>query len=173
MDSKSGPISRRLFLALWPGDGVRWEIASRRDLLGTPGRPVPDHNLHLTLLFLGNCPAGALPVIREAAGDVRAGGFDLLLGAFGYFPRARVVWLGGEVPAAGRALVSDLSDAMRAAGIGFDRRRWQPHVTLFRKVSRRPALPAPPPLKWPVREFVLVESVPGKPYRVLKTWHLK
>lgn len=47
--------TRRLFFACWPHEQVRGGIIQRRRLIdGLSPRRVPDHNLYLTLLFLGN-----------------------------------------------------------------------------------------------------------------------
>lgn len=164
---------RRLFFALWPDNEIRQGIVQRREALGAAGRRrVPDHNLHLTLLFLGNQPAERVAGIEAAVDDVSAETFRLRLDRFGWFARARVVWLGGEAPAAAQALVADLARVLQPQGLNFDVRPFRPHITLFRKVTRRPDLPDPEPLEWPIREFALIESIPGSPYRVLREWPL-
>lgn len=165
---------RRLFFAVWPSPEIRAGIVRRRELIdGLSRRRVPDHNLHLTLLFLGDQPADRVPEIVDAAGELRASAFDLLLDRFGWFARARVAWLGGPAPAGGKALAAALTARMDALELAFERRPWAPHVTLFRKVSGRPQLPAVKPLDWPVSRFVLIGSVPGKPYEPLASFDLE
>ncbi|MEX0915665.1 MAG: RNA 2',3'-cyclic phosphodiesterase [Wenzhouxiangellaceae bacterium] len=165
---------RRLFFALWPSPEIRAGIVRRRELInGLSRRRVPDHNLHLTLLFLGDQPADRVPRIVDAAGELRAPAFDLLLDRFGWYARARVAWLGGPAPAGGQALAAGLTARMDALELAFDRRPWAPHVTLFRKVAKRPEPPAVEPLDWPVSRFVLIESVPGKPYEPLASFELE
>lgn len=174
MNQQDSRPRRRLFFALWPSPGIRAGIVRRREAIdGLSRRRVPDHNLHMTLLFLGDQPADRVPEITDAARQVRAPGFDLVLDRFGWFARARVAWLGGQAPAAGNSLVADLTARMDALDLEFDRRPWAPHVTLFRKVAERPELPAVEPLDWPVSRFVLIESVPGKPYEPLASFDLK
>lgn len=166
--------SRRLFFALWPSHEIRAEIIRRREsIAGLTGKRVPDHNLHLTLLFLGDQPADAPAAIVEIAGRVRAPKFELLLDRFGWFARARVAWLGGPAPESGKALVSALTVGMESLELAFDRRPWSPHVTLFRKVSGRPAMHEVEPLAWPVTRFALIESVPGQPYAPLERFGLE
>lgn len=166
--------TRRLFFALWPNEALRREIAARREVLGRISRRrVPEANLHMTLVFVGDVPADAVPAVEAAGAAVHSAPFELVLDRFGWFPGARVVWLGGEAPDAGRALVASLESALDERGIGCDGRPWRPHVTLFRQVAGRPRLPEPAPLAWPAREFALVESVPGRPYQVLRTWPLE
>jgi 2'-5' RNA ligase len=168
--------TRRLFFALWPDPAVRAGIEDRRQQLPAPSkRAVPTHNLHATLVFLGNQPIERIRSI-EMAGD-RAGrdstAFDLVLDRFGWFSRARAVWLGAEAIPGGRALVSKLHQALSGIDIETDARPWTPHVTLFRNVRRQPALPQPEPLAWRTTSFALIESIPNRPYQVLRTWSLQ
>lgn len=168
-----GAESRRLFFALWPSAEIRSEIIRRRASIDSLSRKrVPDHNLHLTLLFLGDQPADDLDAIVKTAVGVQAPKFELVLDRFGWFARARVAWLGGRPPNRGKALVADLMARMGALELDFERRAWAPHVTLFRKVSGRPELPEVEPLSWPVDRFALIESVPGKPYAALEHFSL-
>jgi RNA 2',3'-cyclic 3'-phosphodiesterase len=165
--------TRRLFFALWPDDRIRAGIVARRELLGPISRRrVPDHNLHLTLLFLGDQPAERVGDIETAAAGVAGRACTLCLDRIGWFPGARVAWLGGDAPLPLMQLVEDLGSAVKPLGLRFDERRFRPHVTLYRQVSRRPGLRAIEPLEWPAREFVLVESRPGQPYRCLERWRL-
>lgn len=169
----AGAETRRLFFALWPDEDVRDAIIERRAALDRlNARRVPDRNLHLTLVFLGDRPRELLEDILRAAAPVPGAPFELLLDRFGHFPGAKVVWLGGEAPPAATALVDSLAGAMESIGLVVERRPWRPHVTLYRKVYRRPRFPDIAPVAWPVRDFVLVESIAGKPYRVLRSWPL-
>lgn len=171
--SESRP-QRRLFFALWPSPEIRAGIIHRRKPIdGQSRKRVPDNNLHMTLLFLGDQPADRLQEIIDAVSGLRAPAFGLLLDRLGWFAGARVVWLGAQAPSAGKALVAELTARMNALGLAFDRRPWAPHVTLFRKVAERPELPAVDPLEWPVRRFVLIESIPGKPYEPLANFELE
>ena len=164
---------RRLFFALWPSPVVRAGIVERRQCIGgLSKRMVPDHNLHLTLLFLGDQPSDRLDEIVSAAEGAESAGFEVVLDHLGWFARARVAWLGGSPPDAGRRLVAELSTRMAALGLKFDDRPWAPHVTLFRRVRQRPEFPRVEPLAWPVDRFELIESVPGRPYQSLATFAL-
>jgi len=145
----------------------------RRLIAGTSRRQVPDHNLHLTLLFLGNQPAGRLAAICSAADSVRNAGFMLHLDRFGWFSGARVAWLGGAANEPSAKLVDDLASLMRQLGLRFEHRAFVPHITLFRQVARQPVFPEPPPVAWSIDGFSLIESIPSRPYQVLRTWPLK
>ena len=165
--------TRRLFFALWPDDDIRAGIVARRERLGAVSRRrVPDHNLHLTLLFLGDQPAERVGEIEVAAGQVSGSRCMLLLDRFGWFPGARVAWLGGDAPRSLAVLAGELRETLGPLGLTFDERPFRPHVTLFRQVKQRPEFPAVEPVHWPVSEFVLVESRPGRPYQCLRRWLL-
>lgn len=164
---------RRLFFACWPDERIREQLIARRDLIdGLSRRRVPDHNLHLTLLFLGNQPADRLQDIQSLANDIEARFFTLELDRFGWFQQAGVAWLGGPATPAATGLVEALTAGVIARGLVFQARAFHPHVSLFRQVRTCPELPVPPPLPWPVSEFSLIESIPSRPYQVLRTWPL-
>lgn len=165
---------RRLFFALWPDDALRREIVKRRAAIGNPyRRTVPDRNLHLTLLFLGDQPGDRLEALIDAVERIRLPGFTLVLDRLGWFARARVAWLGGPPVAGGLRLVGALADRAGGLGLEFDRRSWAPHVTLYRDVRQVPRAAEIRPLRWPASEFALIESIPGRPYQVLRTWPLE
>ncbi len=166
-------MTRRLFFALWPDPELRQAIAACRKRLGPISRrQVPDHNLHLTLLFVGNVDPERLPDLIETANGLRATAFEQRLDRFGHFPRAGLVWLGGPAGPQGQALAAGLAERVSGLGLGVDDRPWRPHVTLFRRVSRRPELPEIKPLRWSVDHYVLIESIPGRPYQPLARWPL-
>ncbi len=168
-----GAIVRRLFFACWPDQQIRAELLARRMLIeGCSRRRVPDHNLHLTLLFLGNQPSERFDEIQSIGDQISGHVFDFRLDRFGWFPQARVAWLGGDAPVAARRLVSDLSQAADALGLAVERRPFRPHVTLFRQVEHRPDFPMPEPLRWPISDFSLIESIPSRPYQVLRSWQV-
>jgi RNA 2',3'-cyclic 3'-phosphodiesterase len=166
--------TRRLFFAFWPEKGVRRAIVERRALLGElTRRRVPDHNLHLTLLFLGDQPADSVEDIQGLAGEIQASPITMTLDRFGWFRGARVAWLGGDASPTTRQLVADLAEAMRGLGLKFDRRPFHPHVTLFRQVRQCPDFPEPPPLTWKPGGFALIESISSRPYQVLRKWSVE
>lgn len=150
----------------------------RRVLHGTDARPVPDANLHLTLVFLGNLSTGemgrAVAVIRQLAISpapglqplTRAGGFPGI--------RSRMVAVEGEATPVMAALVTALRVALQDAGLpGGDDRPFRPHITLAKRPRGGSELRDHDCELWlPVEEMVLYESVPlpeggGVEYRVV------
>lgn len=122
-------IQRRLAERVRESRSVRWTR--------------PDQ-LHLTLHFLGNVTAAALPELNHAL--ARDGGnqpaFTLHLGSPGAFPHAarpRVWWLGlaGDLEPLGR-LQRSVQRATGEFGTNRETRPFHPHLTLARiKVANR------------------------------------
>lgn len=171
--------TRRLFFALWPPEAVRARLRERMQALDIRGRPVSVSNLHLTLVFLGACADEARLAAGAAAGRVTFAPFRLTLDRLGYFPRARVLWLGPDrTPCPLQALVTALRAELAAAGVleGRDERQtrdFRAHVTLARKAAPPAGLGLVEPIEWPVCAFKLMESVStpsGVSYRVLAGW---
>lgn len=101
---------------------------------GVTGRFSPAGNVHLTLAFLGELPAGR---VRDAADALEAcprRGFPVALTGFGVFRRegGDVLWRAVSAPPALDALQRALCAGLAARGIAFDRKPFRPHVTVAR-----------------------------------------
>ncbi|MCX8004589.1 MAG: RNA 2',3'-cyclic phosphodiesterase [Burkholderiaceae bacterium] len=129
----------RVFVALWPPEPVRCELArlGRRLQERAPrARLVPSERLHLTLAFIGAlAPASALALAR-ALRCLDAEPFDWPLDRIGHFARARVVWAGGEPIEPLLACAERVRGLLQRVEVPFDRRPFVPHVTLLRNVAR-------------------------------------
>lgn len=172
---KPGSDSHRLFFALNPDEATRASIQAVRQRLEPRGaRPVPPQRLHVTLLFLGNQTGARLRELCGIASGIEFPACEVVLDRVGHFPRAAVAWLGaGGVPAELRQFQEALGEAVLNAGIGFDARPWHLHVTLYRKMRRRPETIEFEPVRWRLRGFELMESMPdhnGHEYRVRGHW---
>ncbi len=172
--------SERLFLALWPDENVRRQVADyARQLHRTlKGRRLPPQNWHVTLHYLGPTVAKKRQLVERIATNTTASRFSLLLDQAGCWPRPRVAWLGSsQTPAPLGRLFEQLRNALQAQGFTLDSRPLRPHMTLMRKVHcPRKELPRPKPLTWQVDRFVLARShtLPGgAEYEVLREWMLQ
>lgn len=167
----------RLFFALWPDAAARSALARRAREVARrcAGRPVPEANLHLTLAFLGEVDAAAIPALARAARPERAAAFELALDQLGAFPRAAVAWAGcRQLPAGLVALQAGLARRIREAGFPLDERAFAAHLTLARRIRSPLAPEAMEAVKWRVASFALVESVRGEgAYRTLAEWPLE
>ena len=168
---------QRLFFALWPPPRL---VPALVDLVRchTPprARPTPPANLHVTLAFVGPVQVETRACLERVAATVRGESFELVLECLGAWPGPGILWLApAQPPAALLRLVADLGRALQACGYDPEPRPYRPHVTLARKLGDMPPATTVPPLRWPVRDFVLAESVTGPEgprYRVLARWPL-
>ncbi|MBL0142290.1 MAG: RNA 2',3'-cyclic phosphodiesterase [Betaproteobacteria bacterium] len=166
----------RLFFALWPAKPARAALAAwaATQASACGGRPVPEGNLHLTLVFLGEVDASRIEALRQLAQDVAGSAFTLTLDRIGEFRRTGVVWAGcRRAPAGLLGLQAALERAIREAGFSPDDRPFAPHLTLVRR-TRDPVNPQDiEPVSWCPKAFALVEAARGKgTYRTLAEWPL-
>ncbi len=173
----TGSRNRRLFFCLWPDDETRSAIvhATRKVVRACGGRPVPPENLHMTLAFLGKASPDVFEALSQICIDVEAPG-SIHIARFGYWPGPRVLWAGPEMP---HPALDQLAGAIwsyaESLGLRRETRPLLPHVTLARKAQHLPAAIPPLEVVWPVRDFALVESVPGQRpvYRILARYDLE
>ena len=148
----------RLFYALWPDPPTRAALAHiQAGLAGAITRP---EKLHLTMAFLGQQPASALPALCHILHSVAAQPIELALDATGFFSGQRIAWAGMQVTAPGlldlRGALMDLLAGQQFVPV-FEHDRFTPHITLARKASPPPD-GGRTPIHWLARELVLVES---------------
>lgn len=102
-------------------------------------RAVPGEDMHLTLAFLDDQPQAALRALCEELGEIRSAPMEIRLSG--------IFLLGGKQPGAiavnadgGPALIAfqaRIAHLIRGAGIDLERRRFMPHVTIFRLPKHR------------------------------------
>lgn len=131
---------------------------------------------HVTLEFLGSVPGTRVAAAGEAAATVRAGSFEVLFDSVEHWRRPGVLCLvAREVPAPLASLVTQLRRALAARDFETEHRAFRAHLTLARKVAKPVAMPSFEPIRWPARDFVLVESVTdrvGSRYLPRERWPL-
>lgn len=128
------------------------------------GRFTRPENLHLTLVFLGECPPGRLPAAREALAAVDAEAFVLRIGGLGCFRRSGgdLYWAGVERTPALLRVWECLCAQLRARGFRLEARSYRPHITLVRQAVLREGCDrgalAVPALKTEVEKLSLMRS---------------
>ena len=131
---------KRVFLAFELPEAVRAALAVQQFLLPLPNR-VPPENVHLTLVFLGDCPMPVLETVHEAWAALVLPNLSLQIQGFGLFggdrPRSCHACLAPN-PAL-MALQVKVETSARRAGAEPQARRFVPHITLGR--FRPPPLP--------------------------------
>ena len=133
----------RLFIAIQLSEEMKSSITGTMHALkkaGVGGSYVPTQNLHLTLAFIGETKDAA--AVKEALGTVSFKPFRLALSDMGCF--GDLVWIGLKGNQGMPAAVKSVRDALDAAGIDYDRKKFMPHITIIRKASGRwQQVPAP------------------------------
>jgi 2'-5' RNA ligase len=172
---------RRLFLALWPDDISRKKLAVvQKRMAGNErlktAKAVVTANLHITIHFLGLVSDDVQAQLELLLSEVEAEPSTLIIDRWGYFPRAKVVWLGAQTaPAAVNELVARTQACIQSCIEGYDQKRFVPHITVFRKARHPLEVDDFGPIEWRIDRFALVESVThpqGPEYTVLREWLL-
>ncbi len=134
MSLPNGMPMIRVFIALSLPDDVRSRLAG---LAGgvQKARWVEQHNLHLTLRFIGETYEDRLPDLDAELRGIKAAPFELSLSGTGQFGNRRGVhtlWVGAEPSSALTDLQTKVEAAVVRAGFPAEGRKFSPHVTLAR-----------------------------------------
>lgn len=168
----------RLFFALWPPEEVRdgMMAPARECHRRYGGRLMRPDSVHLTLLFIGEVPAEQLALLTAAASRVQTASFDLCIDQLACWKHNGIGFAASsQPPPMLDALATQLRNAVADQGVAHDNRKFTTHITLLRKLERAFQVQPIPPVHWPVREFVLMQSVPrdgGRSYEILGRWPL-
>ncbi|MFJ8989101.1 RNA 2',3'-cyclic phosphodiesterase [Streptomyces sp. NPDC102279] len=137
MKDQTQPSTVRVFIALAPPDQAKEELAAA---LGPAYASHPEmrwnriEDWHITLAFLGELPAGTVPLLRPplAALAAKRPSPSVALHGSGTFDD-RVLWSGidGDLSEL-HELAADVRTAVRNCGISFEERPLRPHLTLAR-----------------------------------------
>lgn len=160
--------TRRLFLALWPDECVREQLAAHADQWLWPAgctRYAPT-DWHATLHFIGDVASEKVDAIAAGAA-VPFQPFDLVLDQPRLWARGLAVLCASEIPIPLRALHVRLAQGLRALDLVLDTRPYVPHVTLARHAEAAIAPTACAPVHWQVQGFALAVSTGLKAPRYL------
>ncbi|HTQ15564.1 MAG TPA: 2'-5' RNA ligase family protein [Rhizomicrobium sp.] len=161
----------RIFLAALPDEATAARIHALGETLaarhGLTAAPILPRHLHVTLFHLGDwqaVPEEVVRLARAAAGEVRAMPFEVSFARARSFRNRTGVFpfvLTGDAKQ-WRALYGALAATLKSAGLGgATQGAFEPHVTLAYDAVRV-APHAVDPIRWTVRDFVLVHSRLGK-----------
>lgn len=108
-------------------------------------RWVPAANRHLTLAFLGDVAEKDIDLLlREFVGTYRKyEPFHYCFSALERFPnaRGRIIALTGEASEPMQGLAMSTRDVLRECGLGYERKKFRPHITLARIRSPKHTVP--------------------------------
>ncbi|WP_051293667.1 RNA 2',3'-cyclic phosphodiesterase [Pseudoduganella violaceinigra] len=161
--------AHKLFFALWPDEEARQALVRLQQPVR--GRLIPPEKLHLTMAFLGQQPAAALPALLEILHASSVPPMELALDCYGYFKRPQIAWAGMRVaPPALLAAQAELMQRLEAAGFSAATHgEFKPHVTLAREAKQAPGAFSGAPVLWRVAGLALLESMADGRYVALAT----
>jgi len=130
----------RLFIAINFPDEIKAAIVEIRNSIekaALRGRFTFDENLHLTLVFLGECDIRQAEAIKAVMNDAIFSKFTLMLDKVGYFKRdnGNTWWIGLKENNSLSDLQADLTERLRQKGFTLENRKYTPHVTIGREVK--------------------------------------
>lgn len=179
----------RLFFAVEAPRGIQKNIQNflekiRPRLSFLKASWVPQENIHITTLFMGEMPQEKLSALKDCAqrGVQGFSPFEVALNGLGVFPNERnprVLWLG--LASGGDTLIkltNQLAQTLTQKEFSFDKKEFHPHLTIARikALIGQAAFKAnwletlndkmEPPSKWWVRDLVLMESQLARPHSI-------
>ncbi len=167
--------SSRLFFALWPDNETRQALASLSQFI--PAKQfkwVQPHNLHVTLVFLGQVDSEVEALLKQSAAAIAAQPFTLIFDGLSYWSNPGILCLTSlqSAPDEAMMLASELAATAAGYGLQVDARPYTPHITLARHARYLPDVRFAP-IIWRAEAFCLVESCSepgGVCYKVIQRW---
>ena len=155
----------RLFIAInFPAE-IKAAITKIRDRIKESsfrGNFTLDDNLHLTLVFLGECDNRQSDAIRTVMDETIFSEFTLTFDKVGYFKRSggNIWWAGLHDNNPLSALQADLIRRLSQKGFVLENRKYTPHVTIGREVKTCAGLVLReiPPVSFSVKSIELMKS---------------
>jgi len=129
----------RLFIAINFPDEIKETLAAIRNTLkesALRGNFSFDNNLHLTLVFLGECDVRQVETIKAVMNGTLFPPFALRLNQVDYFKRdgGNTWWIGLKENNSISALQADLTKRLKDKGFVLENRPYMPHITVAREV---------------------------------------
>jgi 2'-5' RNA ligase len=129
----------RLFIGINFSADTHSQLIALRDEIRSRtkgGNFTLSENIHLTLVFLGDCTAEQTGTIKAAMDATRFEPFSLRIDCVGRFKRndGDLWWAGICESKPLIKLQRDLSDRLIANNFALEKRKYRPHITLGRKV---------------------------------------
>ena len=124
----------RLFIAIQLSDEMKKSVISTMHELkkaGVKGSYVPAQNLHVTLAFIGESRDAAS--VKEAMQTLADKPFRMSFAEMGVF--GNLLWIGIKGNQGLNKLARHVGEALDAAEIPYDHKKFVPHVTIIRKMG--------------------------------------
>lgn len=154
----------RLFVAIPLSEDMKKTVTGTLHELkqkGVRGNYAPVQNLHLTLAFLGETDTPG--AVKEALGGLSFRPFRLSFSDMGTF--GDLLWVGVKGNQGLSGAAKAVREALDKAGIGYDRKKFSPHVTIVRRTSGNWKQVPPPKGEMTVTHLSLMKTTfrDGKP----------
>jgi 2'-5' RNA ligase len=158
----------RLFIAVNCDDEIKSRLLAIRDRIKAQSHkgnfPRPE-NLHLTLAFLGETPEDQIPAICAVMAKAGLPPFTVRLSRIGCFKHSgkELWWIGADESDPGLSPLLELrrrlTAGLEAAGIVFDDRPFNAHITLGREIKHSAPVTLPnETAALPVNRISLMQS---------------
>jgi len=130
----------RLFIAINFPDEIKTIIAKVRDSIkdnAIRGSFSFDENLHLTLVFLGECDFRQTEIIKSVMNETKFSNFTLTTDKVGFFKRdgGDIWWISLKENRPLSDLQANLTNNLISRGFNLDSRKYTPHITFGRQVK--------------------------------------
>ena len=129
----------RIFIAINFNDNTKKELLLLQEELQSrcvSGRFTAYDNLHLTLVFLGECDERQTDSVIAVINDIKFEPFSISVDRVGRFKRdgGDLWWAGVQGNASLTKLDNDLTEGLKSVGFKLEKRKFSPHITLGRKI---------------------------------------
>ena len=167
----------RIFFALWPDKETRSSLSTITQLFKDEKfRLVKKSNLHITLEFLGEVSESNQQQLIDQANLIKAEPFEIELTRIGWWRKPGVLWIGTHhSPKQLIHLVESIKQMVEQQGLETEKRSYEPHVTIARKVKQLQLPKQSFDICWQVNSFALLVSEStnsGVEYHVVHEWPL-
>jgi len=167
----------RLFFALWPNEEIRTQLDKvAQQFKNEKFNLTKKSNLHITLEFLGEVSEEDQKEIINKANKLHSESFDLELTRVGWWCKPAILWIGTtKIPKPLTRLVKSIKKCVKQQGLRTDQRKYNPHITIAKKVKQVIVPKETFHILWHVNSFALVVSKSidtGVEYHVLQEWSL-
>ena len=165
----------RIFFALWPDKETRSSLSTITQLFKDEKfRLVKKSNLHITLEFIGEVSESNQQQLIDQANLIKAEPFEIELTRIGWWRKPGVLWIGTHhIPEQLIHLVGSIKKIVKRQDLETEKRSYEPHVTIARKVKQIQLPKQSFNIRWPVNSIVLVESKStdmGVVYQIVQKW---
>ena len=165
----------RIFFALWPDNETRSSLCTiTQQFKDEKFRLVKKSNLHITLEFLGEVAEDVLQQLVEKSNCIQAESFEIKLTRIGWWRKPGVLWIGTHhIPKQLIHLVESIKQIVKQQDLETDKRSYEPHVTIARKVKQVQLPKQSFDIRWRANSFALIESKStetGVMYRIIQQW---